>query len=175
VSDDDLLKHRIQPRQIDYYLVTETEITSLRANTIIGDILFAAASIVIGAALSKEISGGFYVVGAIFFAVSMYFYWARFKLFRKVQQLGPTGSRSNQDTKMVSAHYGANDSWIDISDRVALALTAGGVTQVSNGLAGQDPLPNVPKYLRIKYLVDGELFEKVFPEGTLVELPPGIR
>ena len=45
---------RVEDREIVFYYLTKSEIQSLKANTIIGDIFFAVASIIFGAAFTVD-------------------------------------------------------------------------------------------------------------------------
>lgn len=93
----------------------------------------------------------------------------------KKEPAAPSASQMPQRTsELLSAKYGKNDTWIDVTEKVKTALRAGGQVNVTNELAGQDPVPNVEKILRTFYTVDGEEFPKDFEEGKPIELPAAI-
>jgi hypothetical protein len=88
-----------------------------------------------------------------------------------------TSSLAEQQTAVTSpktlvilqAEYGAEDKWIDVTDRVAAAVRDNTlVIQAGNDLAG-DPIPGVVKQLTVVYTLDGEPHTALVPEfGLLV-------
>ena len=174
------LRITVQPREIKFHYLTESEMSSLKTNTIVGDIFLLLASVLL--AVGFTIKSGRAVAiatGLVCLVVAMIFYYQHIRIIRHITSLrspAQPGLSAPQSTAsgLVSATYGADSVWIDITDRVREALRAGGSVIVTNGLAGQDPLENVPKFLRVKYHIGHEEFTKDFAEGTPIELPAGV-
>jgi len=58
--------------------------------------------------------------------------------------------------QVVKAEYGARDKWLDVTDTALKAVHDGSlVLRVTNAL-GPDPIPGVPKDLRVTYISDGK-------------------
>src|SRR5262249_25315462 len=67
---------------------------------------------------------------------------------------------------------GPDSQKIEVTARVA-ELASDGWPSISagNGLAGQDPARNVPKQLRVEYLIEGEAKTGVVDEGETLQWP----
>ena len=183
---------RVEDREIVFYYLTKSEILSLKANTIIGDVFFAVGSIVFGAAFALDgpVVALFIIVAMVCWLVSFVYYWLRNSLTKDInvprspsistaskEEQEPrksSASKQNTDSRILEAHYGAEGTWIDVTARLREAMTAGGTVLVSNGLAGQDPLPSTVKFLRVQYEYNNETWQKDYKEGSPVELPPGV-
>jgi HEAT repeat protein len=71
---------------------------------------------------------------------------------------------------ITKAEYGAQDTWVDVTDQLAAAVTGGGVSvRAGNGLAG-DPIPGVVKQLRVEYTLGGEKHTATVPENESFEI-----
>ena len=71
---------------------------------------------------------------------------------------------------ITKAQYGAQDKWVDVTDKLADAVAADGISvTASNGLAG-DPIHGVVKELRVEYTLGGEKKTAVVPENEQFEI-----
>lgn len=180
-DNDKGVQLKFHRREIDMHYLTDSEISDLRAHTILGDVFFAGASVLIGAAIGRDKDTGvLWALGILCVVAALVFYALKYGLIRRVARLRnvdevkPGRGAEVQGSGVVEAKYGANSIWIDVTQQAIDALGAGGVVYSSNELAGRDPIPNVVKYTRVTFLVDGEKFVKDFKEGTTIELPSGV-
>jgi hypothetical protein len=88
--------------------------------------------------------------------------------------LGVREPKPPDELRIVSARYGAQDIWIDVTEQAKARIT-GNILEIraGNHLAGDDPLFGVPKDLRIEYVVDGERETAVVREGATLRIPGG--
>ena len=71
---------------------------------------------------------------------------------------------------ITKAEYGAQETWVDVTDKLAEAVTGNGISVTSsNGLAG-DPINGVVKELRVEYTLGGEKKTAVVPEKEQFEI-----
>lgn len=70
--------------------------------------------------------------------------------------------------EIVSAKYGADEDFIDVTDKVDNMYTRKENIKACNKLGG-DPCPGVAKKLIIEYIYDEELMSKSFCEGSFVK------
>lgn len=176
MDKDKYLTGKVQHREITFYLLMESEMSNLKSNTIVGDLLFAAAMIFFGAAFSNKGSTSTWIyLGALTLTLSFYFYWERKRLIRRVTQPRDIpkvkGYTEKTPLNILKAEYGAGSQWIDVTDRLTRALHPGSTLMVTNGLAGSDPLPHVVKWLRVIFEIDGKRFVNEYLEGTAIVLP----
>jgi hypothetical protein len=74
--------------------------------------------------------------------------------------------------RVVSARYGIDGSFADVTNLVAHIATDEGVEfEVDNDAFGMDPAEDHVKEFRITYSVDGVVTERLFTEGDSVNLP----
>ncbi len=74
--------------------------------------------------------------------------------------------------QIVSAKYGARDTWLDVTEQVKQKVDSNTLSLgVSNAIAG-DPLYGVPKTLKVEYVVDGKRKTAELREGTVLNIPP---
>ena len=85
--------------------------------------------------------------------------------------LSSVPSEPPDELRVVSARYGARETWIDVTEEIrqkvsdnTLEITA------SNAIAG-DPLYGVPKILQLQYLLDGEHKTAALWEGATLRIP----
>ena len=73
---------------------------------------------------------------------------------------------------IISAKYGARDTWTDITEKVKAEVVGSTLEMRSgNNLVGGDPLFGVPKTLRIEYEADGKRGTAVAGEGDTCRIP----
>ncbi len=75
------------------------------------------------------------------------------------------------------ARYGANDRFVDVTDRVRHARAGDGELDsfVNNDSLGGDPLPNVPKRLEVLFRIGDRRLAVVVPENEHLFAPVLIR
>jgi hypothetical protein len=77
----------------------------------------------------------------------------RIAAVRQRQPAAP-GQAGRSGLTLVSAHYGANDTWVDVSAQVRAHLHDNRIDmQATNEALGGDPLLNVAKVLKVTYFV----------------------
>ncbi len=69
---------------------------------------------------------------------------------------------------VIEALYGKENSWLDVSDHIKKLLSLNKTFKISNKIGG-DPISGTKKVLRIKYHEGGEIIERKFYEGSLIE------
>jgi hypothetical protein len=75
-----------------------------------------------------------------------------------------------QNFRVVKAEYGAGNSWTDVTDRVRNLVRGEGLDFRVDGDSLTDPLPGVPKTLRIRYVLQGEERTDNFEDLSYVRL-----
>jgi HEAT repeat protein len=68
------------------------------------------------------------------------------------------------------AEYGAQDKWVDVTDKLADAVTGNGISVTSSNALAGDPIHGVVKQLRVEYTLGGEKKTAVVPEGEQFEV-----
>ena len=77
--------------------------------------------------------------------------------------------------EIVKAEYGARSTWKDVTGTIRSSLR--GVPSITlssssyNEAFGGDPVPGVPKVLKIQYRIDGKAGEATFAENAPIVLP----
>jgi len=91
-------------------------------------------------------------------------------LVDELPKLAPPPGESPKTLAVVKAEYGAEDKWIDVTDKVAAAVRGNMLTvTASNALAG-DPIHGVVKQLKLVYTLDGEEHTVTIAEGETFDL-----
>lgn len=75
--------------------------------------------------------------------------------------------RFSSDVKVVSAKYGIDNTWLDVSDRVSRYLNSRRKVRASNRLGG-DPCKGASKILLVEYIFEGKEFSTKIKEGELL-------
>jgi len=76
-----------------------------------------------------------------------------------------------KELRIISAKYGAHDTWIDVEEQVKEQIDSNTLEiKVSNAIAG-DPLPGSAKTLNLEYTLDGKHITAAFREGLTVRIP----
>jgi hypothetical protein len=70
--------------------------------------------------------------------------------------------------EIISASYGADDKYKDVTDKVVDMYLKNENIKVSNRLGG-DPIPGTPKSLLVKYIYGEQILSKNFSEGSFVK------
>jgi len=80
-------------------------------------------------------------------------------------------SDQQQELRIVSARYGAQGTWVDVTDHLRQQVREGSLSVwASNGIAG-DPIYGVPKALRVIYQLDGQVDTCQVGEGEKLRIP----
>ena len=91
-------------------------------------------------------------------------------LVAELAKLPTTSEAPPKVLTITKAEYGAQDKWVDVTDKLADAVSNNGLSvEASNGLAG-DPINGVVKKLRIAYTLGGEEATAEVPEGDSFEI-----
>ncbi len=86
--------------------------------------------------------------------------------------LGPPEPEPPEELHIISAKYGARDTWIDVTEKVREKIRDNTLEiRASNALAG-DPLFGVQKTLKLEYMVDGQRKTAALREGSTLRIPP---
>lgn len=72
------------------------------------------------------------------------------------------------EVEIVTALYGANEKFVDVTEIVSKTIRAGKKVRINNKLAG-DPCYGIPKKLTVTYIVGENLFTQAFSEGTILK------
>jgi RNA polymerase sigma factor (sigma-70 family) len=72
------------------------------------------------------------------------------------------------EVEIISAKYGANTSFIDVTEKVLDLYLNNENVKCSNRLGG-DPIPGVKKQLIVEYIFDGDILKRSFSEGSVVK------
>ena len=79
---------------------------------------------------------------------------------------------SHRRFKIIKAEYGSGNTFVDITNQLNdLVIDNMLNVKLSNGILGYDPAPNVLKYVKIKYQLNKNFFNKKFIEGKMINLP----
>lgn len=75
--------------------------------------------------------------------------------------------------RIIYAYYGIEGKWMDVTQEYRAQIRGGRLrVKVSNKIIGdRDPAPHIEKTLRIRYSVNGEIFDQEFLEKTTINLP----
>ncbi len=85
----------------------------------------------------------------------------------------PTPPVSAEDEPIIlSAKYGAKDSWIDVAPLLRAKIRDGKLEVVATEEEfGEDPLPGEPKKLDVTYLYNGKTFSKSIAQKQMLSIP----
>jgi HEAT repeat protein len=93
----------------------------------------------------------------------------------EVAKLLATVGQKPLDIEIIKAEYGANDTWKDVTK--ILQSRVGGLPLIPlsspqyNAAFGGDPVPSVPKMLKVQYRINGKTGEAAFGENSSIVLP----
>jgi hypothetical protein len=93
------------------------------------------------------------------------------------QKTGAPEIPKHVELHILSAVYGASQApgqtWMDVTMKVQSLVTKGTLKiPAENGLAGDDPAPDLHKQLRVEYTLNGQPQSAVAEENAMVSLPP---
>lgn len=79
---------------------------------------------------------------------------------------------TKKELKIISAKYGANDKWLDITEKLNMQIKDSQLdVQIGNKFAGSDPIQGVPKTTKVRYTYGGVEAEKEIAEDETLTLP----
>jgi HEAT repeat protein len=82
----------------------------------------------------------------------------------------PAPERPAKVLVITKAEYGAQDKWVDVTDKLVAAMSNNGISVTAgNNLAG-DPINGVVKELRVEYTLGGREHRVSVPENELFEV-----
>ncbi len=86
----------------------------------------------------------------------------------------PPSGAASKVLVIKKAQYGAGDQWVDVTDKLAAAVSGNVLSvEASNNLAG-DPAHGKVKELRVTYTLGGEEKSAVVPENQTLEIGQGV-
>lgn len=86
--------------------------------------------------------------------------------------LSPNKEIADETFTILKGTYGITDKNVDVTDKLnALIKDEKLVTEATNLLVDNDPVPGIPKFLDIEYKYQGEKIVKKFKENEAVNLP----
>ena len=91
---------------------------------------------------------------------------------QKPEAVSKKRSKDNSGLIILDAKYGANDTWIDLTERVGAAAKSGRLFLVvgTGPLVGKDPTPFVGKRFRLRYRLGGKTYEQWWGDNSIVYL-----
>lgn len=86
--------------------------------------------------------------------------------------LSPAGEANNASSLVIlEAKYGARETWVDLTERVGAASRSGLLIMVAHSaLVGKDPVPGVSKQLKLRYRLQGRVYEQSYGDHSVVLL-----
>lgn len=79
---------------------------------------------------------------------------------------------TNKNFRIIRATYGTDNKYIDITDRLNDAIVDNKLEiQLTNNIAGKDPVPHVLKYANIKYKDVNEIIDIKVKEYETIKIP----
>lgn len=86
--------------------------------------------------------------------------------------LSRTGERPQPSIELIKAEYGAQDTWVDVTEKVRPALRNGRLEVAATNAAFGDPIYNVVKRLRVFYKMNGEDGRAEVTENQTLTIDP---
>lgn len=78
-------------------------------------------------------------------------------------------SGDKQSLTILEVKYGRGNQWIDLTEKVAFAEKKGVIAFLADGTTiSTDPVPNIPKMLRARFLAGGMLYDELYFNGSFV-------
>jgi hypothetical protein len=78
-------------------------------------------------------------------------------------------SGDKQSLMILEVKYGRGNQWIDLTDKVAFAEKRGVIAFLADWTTvSTDPVPNIPKMMRVRYQARGILYDELYFDGTFV-------
>lgn len=180
---DSLIKSQIVKRTMKYYLTTEGELSNIRLNSILAELLLFLSTVAFTWYFSRTSEYPALVLGIVLFVLFCVFAFIHFRAIKRVLDSGEPRSfsltsatstkrvESKTDLTILSATYGAEGKVFDVKDILQSLVQDGRLeTLATNDLAG-DPIYGVVKTLLVNYEFENVVIEKSFIEGQEVRLP----
>jgi hypothetical protein len=96
----------------------------------------------------------------------------RISAYFSVRVEGGDSSHDDNSLVIVSAQYGAGNTWKDVVHLLQTRVQDGKLRiRADNAELGPDPLPNVTKRLEVAYSLDGRTNSKTVQENEILSLP----
>ncbi|MDB5341856.1 MAG: hypothetical protein JWP89_233 [Schlesneria sp.] len=78
-------------------------------------------------------------------------------------------SGDKQSLMILEVKYGRGNQWIDLTDKVGFAERKGVIAFLADGTTvSTDPVPNIPKMVRVRYQAEGMLFDELYFNGSFI-------
>ena len=90
-------------------------------------------------------------------------------------KLAPPAGTAPEPLVITKAEYGANDTWVDVTNKLAVAAAGSSLSVTSgNHLAG-DPASGVVKQLKVDYVLEGKEHSVTVPEGETLQIKSDVE
>ncbi len=195
---DELIKHNIRGRTVNYFLTSETDLNEIKSKSIFGDIFVVICSIFIGGIVSiivtkvsttlsdnalslvNTILYVFIGLGLVTGSLATYFYKSSFDLIRTIKGSGEIKSLNSEQTlatglEIISALYWTPKNSRNVTEILQRKTRENRLVTLADNNLGPDPDfdPEVgaDKKLTITYKYNGTIFQREYNEYDQVELP----
>ncbi len=195
---DELIKHNIRGRTVNYFLTSETDLNGIKSKSILGDISVVICSIFIGGivsivvtkvstplsdnylALVNTILYFFIGLSLVTGLLATYFYKSSFDLIKTIKGSGEIKSLNSEQTpttglEIISALYWTPKNSRNVTEILQKKTKENRLVTLANN--NLDPDPNfdpevgADKKLTITYKYNGTIFQREYNEYAQVELP----
>ena len=96
-------------------------------------------------------------------------------LVEVLPKLAPPAGTVPEPLVITKAEYGADDKWVDVTNKLAVAASGNGLSVTSgNHLAG-DPINGVVKQLKVDYVLEGKEHSVTVPEGETLQIESDVE
>lgn len=193
VINEGLIKAKINPREEDYFLVTNNDINNIKSNSFLCNVFLTLTSIFFGGFFSILITIQsfnstnsvlpptlnilmfvFLGITILFGIFVVYFLLKTTGIFKNIKiSTGIDIIPDNLNEFYISkAKYGAEDKFIDLKTELNELIEDNKLIlgERYNNIKG-DPIVGTSKTLEIKYFYQGKFHVKTFKENEYIELP----
>lgn len=177
IDKEKLIRTRIKRRTETYFLVTENDLSNIKSNKIIGEIVLFISSSLIGLYVAK-LENLYLLFGVVGFGVFIFFSYFKKPTIKEIINSGDTQyvlkeGDDDFEFKISEAEYGSSTKKKDVTDKLNKLIDNGKLITIANNnlTDGDDPHHGIVKTLKIKYKHNGLIIVKEFQENEPVGLP----
>lgn len=195
---DELIKHNIRGRTVNYFLTSETDLNEIKSKSILGDISVVICSVFIGGIVSIVVTkisttlanNSLALVNLIFYffigislvtgLLAAYFYKSSFDLIKTIKESGEIKSLNSEQTpatglEIISALYWTARNSRNVTDILQKKIKNNRLVSIANNSLDADPNfdpePGALKKLTVTYKYSGTIFQREYNEHAPLELP----
>lgn len=193
-TDEGLIKARINPREENCYLITDSDVDNIKSTSIHANLFLTLTSISFGGFISILITGIllrtepnislptglkvlfwiFVLLCALFLTLSLIYLNKTNGIYRIVKSKSSIDIIPDDDNVFYisKAKYGANDKFWDVKNELNNLIKDNKLEYSDNynKLRG-DPIVGTPKLLILEYFHSGSFKNKTFKEDEFIKLP----